>query len=129
RDHDLAGAVVVRRPDPEDAAAELLDDLVLEAEDRRHRAGVLPRRLGHRETALADERDRLGRADRAGGGARRALADRAADDVLGLDAACPQRRQPGEARRDERGLLHLRLDELFERRVEAEPLEVAPTSP
>src|SRR5438128_1658804 len=75
RDHDLPGAAVVRRPHPEDPAAELLDDLVLEAEDRGHRAGVLPRRLGHREPALAHERDRLRRADRTGGGNTRLLAD------------------------------------------------------
>ena len=59
RDHDLAGAVVVRRPHAVDRDAQLLDDRIVEPEHRRHRAGVLPRRLGHRLAALADERDRV----------------------------------------------------------------------
>src|SRR5437016_453496 len=45
-DDELTGAVVVRRPDVRDLAAQTLDHLVGEAEDRRHRAGMLPR-LGH----------------------------------------------------------------------------------
>ena len=86
RDHDLAGAVVVRRPHADDLAAEVLDRLVLEPEDGGHRAGVLAGRLGHRETALAHEADRLGRAHRADRGERRELADRMADDDVRLDA-------------------------------------------
>ena len=38
RDHQLSRAVVVRRPHAVDPAAELLDHLVLEPEDRGHRA-------------------------------------------------------------------------------------------
>ncbi len=51
--HDLAGAVVVGRPDAEDLAAEPLHHVVREAEDRRHRAGIARRGLGHRQAALA----------------------------------------------------------------------------
>ena len=58
-DDDLAGTVVVRGPHAEDLPAEPLDHLVVEPEDRGHRAGPLLRRLGHRQAALADERDRL----------------------------------------------------------------------
>ena len=61
RDDELARAVVVRRPHVRDLPAERLDDLVGEAEDRRHRAGVLLRGLRHREPALAHERDRVAR--------------------------------------------------------------------
>ena len=47
-----------------------------------------------------------------------------ADDVVGCDPPGPQRREDREARRDQRRLLHLRLDELVERGLEAELLEV-----
>ena len=123
-DDDLAGAVVVRRPDAKDLPAQRLDGLVLEPEDRGHRAGVLAGGLGHRQAALAHERDRLGRADRADRRERRELADRMADDDVGLEPGLADGRQDGEARGDERRLLHLRLDEILERRVEAELLEV-----
>ena len=46
------------------------------------------------------------------------------DDDVGLDAALAQRGEDREAGRDEGGLLHLGLDELLERRLEAQVLEV-----
>ena len=125
-DHDLARAVVVRGPDADDLAAQVLDRLVLEPEDRRHRARVAAGRLGHREPALAHEADRLAGARCADRRERGELADRVADDDVGLEPLGPDRRQDGEARRDERRLLHLGLDELLERRVEAELLEIEP---
>src|SRR5205823_3961182 len=59
RHDDLAGTVVVRGPDPEDPAAERLHLLVLETEDRGHRARVRKRRLRHGEAARAHEDERL----------------------------------------------------------------------
>src|SRR6266545_2574601 len=47
-----------------------------------------------------------------------------ADDEVGLQAALPDRRQDGEARRDERRLLHLRLDKLFLGRAETQSHEI-----
>src|SRR5581483_11895060 len=58
-DDDLTRAVVVRRPYAEDLPADQLDDFVLEPEDRRHRPRPLASGLGHGESALANERDRL----------------------------------------------------------------------
>ena len=55
-DDDLPGAVVVRRPHPDDPPAELLDLLVRETEDRCHGSGPLAGGLGHRQTTLAHER-------------------------------------------------------------------------
>src|SRR6185312_7371980 len=110
----------VRRPDAEDLAAERLDVVVLEPEDRRHRARALPGRLGHRETALADEADRLAGAERADGRERRELADRMPDHNVRLDALLADGREDREARRNERRLLDFRLDELVEWRLEAE---------
>src|SRR6185436_18548813 len=89
-----------------------------------HRARALTRGLGHRQAALADECDRLGRADGADRRQRRELADRMADDDVRLEPGLTDRRQNRETRGDERRLLHLRLDEILERRVEAELLEV-----
>ena len=126
RDHDLTRAVVVRGPDADDLAAERLDRLVLEAQDRGHRAGVAAGGLRHRETALAHEADRLTRAQRRHGRERGELPDRVPDHDVGLDPLGPDRGQDGEARRDERRLLHLGLDERLERRVEAELLEIEP---
>ncbi len=57
---------------------------------------------------------------------RRELADRVADDDVRLEAALAHRREDREARGDERRLLYLRVDELLERRREAELLEVEP---
>jgi hypothetical protein len=114
-DDDLARAVVVGRPDADDLAAERLDDLVLEAEDRRHRAWMLARGLGHREPALPDERDRLDGVERLGRRQRGELADRVPDDDVRMDPPLAQRREDGEARDDERRLLHLRLDERLQR--------------
>ena len=57
-------------------------------------------------------------------GERGELADRVADDDVGLEPLGADRGQDGEARRDERRLLHLGLDELLERRVEAELLQI-----
>ena len=55
---------------------------------------------------------------------RRELADRVADDDVRLEPRLADRREDREARRDERRLLHLGLDEVLERRVEAELLEI-----
>ena len=126
RDDDLPRAVVVRRPHAHDAAAELLDLLVGEPEDRRHRARALPCRLGHREPALAHEPDRVAGLERARGRERRELADRVPDDDVRLETALAHGCEDREARGDERGLLHLRVDELLERRREAQLLEVEP---
>src|ERR671914_268017 len=123
-DDDLAGRVVVRRPDTDDLAAERLDDGVVEAEDRGHRARALAGRLGHREPALAHQRDGVLRGHRLRGGECRELADRVADDVVRIDPARTQRGEHGEARGDESRVLDLRLDELLERGLEAEPAQV-----
>ena len=123
-DDDLAGAVVVRRPDSLDLAAELLDRLVLEPEDRRHRAGMQARSLRHREASLAHEPDRLARPHRRDRRECGELADRVADDDVRLEALGPDRRQDRKRRRDQRRLLHLGVDELLERGVEAELLEI-----
>ena len=125
-DDDLAGAVVVRRPDARDAGAEVLDHLVLQPEDRRHRARVLLRGRGHRQAPLADERYRL--LDSEGLGCRQGgeLADRVADDEVRPVAVATQGGQHGEARGDQRRLLHLGLDELLLGRLEAEPHEIEP---
>jgi len=47
-----------------------------------------------------------------------------ADHEVRLDAALPDRRQDGQARRDESRLLDLGLDELFFRPLEAEAHQV-----
>ena len=125
-DDELARAVVVRRPHAADPAAQALHDVVVEPQDRRHRARVLARRLGHREAPLANERDRLGDADRRGRRQSGELADRVADHIVGLDASRLQRGEHGEAGGDERGLLDVRLDELVELGVEAESAQVEP---
>ena len=96
RDHDLAGAVVVRRPDSVDREAQVLDDGVVEPEHCRHRPGSLLRRLGHRLASLADERDCVAGADRVGGRQGRVLAHRVSDHVVGLD---PERASPRAGRR------------------------------
>ena len=57
-------------------------------------------------------------------GERGELTDRVADDDVGLDPLFPHGGQDREARRDERRLLHLRLDELVERPLEAEVREI-----
>jgi hypothetical protein len=128
RDHDLPGTVVVRRPHVGDPRTQTLDHLVLEAEDRRHRAGVLARCLGHRQPALAHERNRVVLRERLRRSKRRELAHRVPDDEVRLVALGAQRRENGEARGDESGLLHLRLDELLLRSLEAEPNQVEPGS-
>ena len=48
------------------------------------------------------------------------------DHVVGLDPAGAQRFQHGETRRHERRLLHLGLDHLVERGVEAQPPKIEP---
>src|SRR5205814_4407736 len=123
---DLPGAVVVRRPHAEDPAAQSLDHLVVETEDRRHRAGMLPRRLGHREPALADEPDRLVVLQRARRRDRRELAHRMADHEVRLDSAGADGRQHREARRDEGRLLHRGVVQLLGLRLEAQPCEIEP---
>ena len=95
-DHELAGAVVVRRPHVRDLLAQRLDRLVGEPEDRRHRAGMRVRGLGHREPALADERDRVARRRACRRAERRELADRVADDEI--RARCRARAAPRRAR-------------------------------
>ena len=85
---------------------------------------MLPRRLGHGKTALANERNRLLRLQRGSGCERRELADRVADHVVGLDPGGLQRREQREAGRDERRLLDLGVDEILERRLETELLEI-----
>ena len=93
RDDDLARAVVVRGPDAEDPAAEPLDDLVVEPEDRGHRAGPL-----RAASAIARPRSRTSAIasptrHRAGGGQRGELADGVADDEVRLDPALRARRR------------------------------------
>ena len=58
-DDDLAGAVVVRGPHVEDAPANAFDDLVVEAEDRGHRARILASGLRHCQPAFTYERNGL----------------------------------------------------------------------
>src|SRR5581483_9639714 len=123
-DDELPGAVVVRRPDVRDLLAERLDDLVGEAEDGRHRAGMRTSRLGHGGSPLAHERDRLAQRQRLRRAERRELADRVADDDVWADAARTERRVEREAGGDERRLLHLGVDEILDRPVEAELLQV-----
>jgi hypothetical protein len=123
-DHDLPGAVVVRRPHVGDLGAERLDHLVGKAEDRGHRAGVLARGLGHRQAALTDEPDRIVVRECLRGGERGELADRVADDDVRLEAVLLQRGEHREAGGDEGRLLHLRVDELLLRGLEAQPDEV-----
>ena len=125
-DDELTRAVVVRRPHATDPAAQALHDVVVEPQDRRHRARVLARRLGHREAPLANERERLGDADRGGRRESGELPDRVADHIVGLDASRLQRGEHGEAGRDERGLLDIGLDELVELGIEAEGAQVEP---
>ena len=124
RDHDLARAVVVRRPHAHDPPAELLDLLVLEPEDRGHRARTLASCLGHREPSLAHEPYCLACSQRPGGGKCRELADRVTDDDVGLEPALTHRSEDRQGRRDQRRLLHLGVDEILERGLEAQPLEV-----
>ena len=83
-DHDLARAVVVRRPDADDLGAERLDDVVVETEDRGHRPGVSarPRPSPGR---VRDEPDRLARCPSVGRRERGELADRVADDEVRRD--------------------------------------------
>jgi hypothetical protein len=126
RDDDLPGAVVVGRPDAEDLAAEQLHLLVLKPEDGRHGAGPQLRRFGHGEAALADETDRLAGPQRAHGGEGCELAHRVPDHDVRRDPALAQRGENREAGGHQRRLLHLRVYELLERRLEAEPFEVEP---
>ncbi len=123
---DLARAVVVRGPDSVDLRTELLDDGVVETEDRGHGAVAHAGRLVHRQAAFANQGDRLGDVERARRRQRRELADRVADDEVGVQPSHVQRREDGEARRDERRLLDVRADELVERRLEAQALEIEP---
>ena len=123
-DHDLAWAVVVRRPHTDDLAAEPLDDRIIQAEDRRHRTRTLARGLGHCEPSLTDESDRLFGRERIRRGKCRELADGMADDVIRLDASRFQRGQHREAGCDECRLLDGRIDELVLPALEAEMLEI-----
>jgi hypothetical protein len=120
RHDDLAGTVVVRRPDPVDPSAKLLDNRVLETEDSGHRAGVLERGLGHRLAPLAHEGHSVPARERLGRCKRRVLADRVADHVVGRDAERLDRAQAGKRRGDERGLLELRSRQLLDRSLEAQ---------
>ncbi len=125
-DDDLPRAVVVRGPHVEDAPADAFDDLVVEAEDRGHRARILASGLCHREPALTYEHNGLFDLERPGSRQGRELTDRVTDDEVRLDAACPHRRADSEARCDQSRLLDLRLDELLFGPLEAEPLQVEP---
>ena len=60
----------------------------------------------------------------AGRGERRELADRVTDDDVGLEPALTHRSEDRQARRNQRRLLHLGVDEILERGLEAQPLEV-----
>ena len=126
RDDDLPGAVVVRGPDSEDLAAETLDHVVGEAEDGRHRAGIARRGLGHCQAALAHERHRLLQGHRLGRRQRSELADRVADHEVRLDPAILECREHRQGGRDERGLLHGRVDQFLGIGVEAEALQIEP---
>ena len=101
-----------------------LHHLVVESEDRRHRARVLARGLRHREPALTHQRDRLFDSERPGRRQRGELADRVADDKVGLDPARPNGRTHGETRRNQGRLLDLGLDERRLGTLEAEPLQI-----
>ena len=83
------------RPDVEDPPADPFDDLVVEPEDRGHRAGVLLRRLGHRQATLAYKPDRLFHLQGARRSQRRKLADRVTDDEVGLDPTGLDRLEDG----------------------------------
>src|SRR5213079_1904328 len=105
----------------EDPPADPLDDLVVEPEDRGHRAGVAARGLSHRQPALTHERDRLLDLERPRSGECGELADGVADDEVRLDPSSADPGKHGETGRHESGLLHLRLYELLLGRAEAEP--------
>ena len=123
-DHDLAGTVVVRRPHVEDPPADALDGLVIETENCGHRAGMPLRSFGHRDPALANERERLLDPQRRCGDERGELAHGVPDHVVRRDPALANRRQYGKARADQRGLLQLGVDELDLRRFEGEPDQI-----
>src|SRR5579884_1360868 len=82
------------------------------------------RRLRHREPALANERDRVTDGQHVDRPERAVLADRMPDDDVRLDPACPERGVEREARRDERWLLHLGVDEVLHGPLEAQLLQV-----
>ena len=127
RDDDLARAVVVRGPDVRDLAAEALDHLVREPEDRGHRARPRLRGLGHRD-ARARGTSRI--ASAALSDSRRSergeLADGVPDHVVGRDPVRADRCVDRKARRDERRLLQLRVEHVLDWSVEADLLEVQP---
>src|SRR5439155_9251573 len=111
-----------------DAPADALDDFVVKAEDRGHRAGIRARGLGHRQSTLPHERHRFFDLQRSRRRKRGELSHRVADDEIGLDPARAKCGQDSETRRDEGGLLHLRLDQLLLGGFEAKPLEIEPGS-
>ena len=124
-DDDLAGAVVVRRPHVGDLARRA------PRRPRRRARGSPPSSRGSR----APPRPSPGRARGRARSRRRSRAPATAASAANsptewpttyvrLDAALAQRGQHGEARRDERRLLHLGLHELLLRRLEAEAHEV-----
>ena len=125
-DDDLSRAVVVGRPDPEDLAAQSLDHLVGQTEDGGHRAGIAGGCVGHGQATLAHERHRFLEGHRLGRGECGELSDRVADDEVGLDAPVAQSCEHRERRRDERRLLHRRVEQLLGLGVETEALEVEP---
>ena len=70
--------------------------------------------------------DRIPVRQRSAGRQGRVLADGMPDDDVGTNAGRLDRTQAGDRCRHERRLLHLRLGQLLDRPLEAEPLEVEP---
>jgi hypothetical protein len=124
RDDDLARAIVIRRPDAVNLSAKLLHDLVLEPENRRHRAWALLGDFGHRQPALTHEPDRVSRVEHASCRQRRELSNRVADNIVRPEAERLDRRQNGQAGSQQRGLLNRCIDEIFDRARKAERRQV-----
>ena len=82
--------------------------------------------LGRRQPALAHERDRLGNRHRPGGSERRILADGVPDHVVRLDPRSRRSARMARLVATSVGLLELRLDELLQGCLEAEPAQVEP---
>jgi len=84
------------------------------------------RSLRHRHPALAHERDRVLELHHSRRGQCGELADRVPDDEVRVDPAASHGGEHGEARRDERRLLQLRVEQVLDRVVETDLLEVQP---
>ena len=104
-DHDLAGSVEVGDPHVAvGAAAGDLDLVVVEAEDRGHRAGLILPGVVHGLGALGDEAHALVEARRAGGDERGVLAEAVAGAEHRVEAEALDRVEHHQARH-ERGEL------------------------